>query len=355
MEEKKENGVLLDLMQRAAFSVESGVITHVNAAASRYLLQPGTEIAPMLATGKEEYAERAAQLLYLTLNLEGCTLGATVARTTDADIFVLEESADTAQLQTLALAAMELRQPLASAIAMAERLLPNASPEQQDAAAQLNRRMMQLQRIIGNMSDGVDSMQSNARLMESMEICGFLEELLAKTKEALSHAGITLHYDLPQDRIYTLANPQKLERAVYNMLSNAAKFSPADGKIQAQLARHGKRLAFSVTDQGQGIPAGSDIFSRYLRQPALEDPRFGLGLGMLMVRSAAAFHGGAVLVDRPDGAGTRVTMTWNISQNQSAELRSPAFRIDYAGERDHCLLELSDVLPAALYRMDAAK
>ena len=110
-------------------------------------------------------------------------------------------------------------------------------------------------------------------------------------------------------------------------------------------------LRLSICDRGSGISQNllGSVFSRYLRQPCIEDSRYGLGLGMVLVRSAAANHGGAVLIDQPEGCGTRVTMTMAIRQNTAGVLRSPVIRVDYAGEQDHALIELSDCLPASLY------
>ena len=71
---------------------------------------------------------------------------------------------------------------------------------------------------------------------------------------------------------------------------------------------------------------------------------------MVMIRAAASHHGGAVLIDRPPQGGTRVTMTLAIRQDPVSQLRSPLLKVDYAGERDHALIELSDVLPAEYYR-----
>ena len=352
MEPNKQNFAMLDLMHRAAFAVANGVIVYINPAARCYLLQTGMEVTSLLAAGKEEYASFSDGCLHLTVEIEGYPLGATVVRSDEYDIFVLESGVDTARLQVLALAASELRQPLTGAIAMTNRLQPSATDAQRDQFAQLNRRMMQLQRILSNMSDCTAFDQPNARTMEYLEIGSFLEEILEKTAQALQSTGLSLSYQLPTERIYTLGNPQKLERAVYNMLSNAAKFSPTDGAIHAQLSRNGNRLAFSVTDQGQGIQNSGDVFTRYLREPGLEDPRFGVGLGMVLIRGAAAIHGGAVLIDHPQGVGSRVTMTLAITHKHQAEMRSPVFRVDYAGDRDHCLLELSDVLPASMYQTE---
>ena len=353
MEEKKQDYVMLDLMDRPAFCVENGIITHVNPAAAPYFVQPGTAITDLVSAGVEDYAAFTEGCLYLTLQMEGFPFGATVVKHQGSDIFILTEQSHSAQLQALALAALELRGPLAGAIAATDQILPKVTGEQNpvlmDHATQLNRRLMQLQRIIGNMSDSGIYSRGTPVSMDYMDICGFLEELLSRVAETLEQAGRNLHYTLPKEAIFMLAHSESLERAVYNMISNAVKFSPVGSTIQAQLVRSGNRIAFSVTDMGSGIPDSRDVFSRYQRQPGLEDGRLGLGLGMVIIRSTAALHGGTVLIDHPEDTLTRVTMTLSIASKKHSEVRGPVLRIDYAGERDHCLLELSDVLPASLY------
>ena len=112
-------------------------------------------------------------------------------------------------------------------------------------------------------------------------------------------------------------------------------------------------LRFSIRDNGPGFARNllGSVFNRYLRQPCIEEGRYGLGLGMVLVRTAAACHGGAVLIDQSEG-GARVTMTMAIRQNPSGILRSPVLRVDYAGEQDHALVELADCLPADLYKKE---
>ena len=91
------------------------------------------------------------------------------------------------------------------------------------------------------------------------------------------------------------------------------------------------------------------VYSRYRRQPGMEDNRFGIGLGMVLIRSTATAHGGTVLIDHPSEGGVRLTMTLAIKQNLDSAVRASIMQVDYAGERDHSLIELSDVLPSSLY------
>ena len=150
---------------------------------------------------------------------------------------------------------------------------------------------------------------------------------------------------------HAVMDEQLLERGIYNILSNALKFSEPGTVIQASLTRRDGTLYISVQDQGSGIPGQimRTVFQRYMRQPSLEDSRFGLGLGLVLVRAAARIHGGTVLIDRPASVGTRTTISIPIRQSPQSMVRSNFALVDYAGGWDHGLLELSDVLPAHLY------
>ena len=93
----------------------------------------------------------------------------------------------------------------------------------------------------------------------------------------------------------------------------------------------------------------SNVYTLFRREPGIEDSRYGIGLGMVLIRSAAAAHGGTVLIEQSSERGTRLTMSLAIRQNADNMVRTNAFHVDYAGERSHALIELSDVLPLAAY------
>jgi K+-sensing histidine kinase KdpD len=128
------------------------------------------------------------------------------------------------------------------------------------------------------------------------------------------------------------------------------KFSQAGSTIHVQFSHSGNLLRLSIEDQGSGIGEGiiRSVFHRYLRQPNIEDSRHGLGLGMVLVRNTAMDHGGTVLIDQPEGTGTRVTLTLAIRQ-ENARLRQNILR-PVAGGYNPQLIELSQVLPPELYK-----
>lgn len=346
---------MLDMLPQPGFCVKNQRIIKCNPAAQAFLLQPGTDIGPMLTHCREAYEAFSGGCLYLTLNVSGQSCSASVTRRGDMDLFLIEQVADSAELQAMALAARELREPLANVMTTAERMFPMVAleddPALREQAARLNRGLYQMLRVIGNMSDAGHYAANTPAAFQTLDIRALMAEILTRVEPLAAHSGLTLRFDnLPQS-LYCLVDPEKLERAVLNMVSNAMKFTPSGGTILAKLTRRGHYLSLTILDSGEGIPDAlrSGIHTRYLRQPGIEDGRFGIGLGMVLIRSVAAMHGGTVLIDHPEDSGTRITMTLAIRQDSSGNVRSPMLRIDYAGERDHCLIELSDALPADAY------
>ena len=99
--------------------------------------------------------------------------------------------------------------------------------------------------------------------------------------------------------------PGSIERAVGNLLDNAAKWSPPDGDVEVSV-RDGEIV---VRDHGPGIDE-SDlpyVFDRFYRAPSARGLP-GSGLGLAIVRQVAEAHGGSVAVERPEGGGTLVRM-----------------------------------------------
>ena len=347
---------MLDLMAQPAFCVYEGKIIKVNPAAAPFLIETGTAVDSLLYTGAEEYAQFESGCLYLTLSIGGTRVGASVSRLQGFDVFSIDQEEADSHMQAFALAAGELRQPLSSVMTVADRLFPETEGDDPKVREQLrimNRGLFQMIRIIGNMSDAASYAADTGAHQEVRNITAVLEEIFNRASALTEHTTVSLRYNGLSESIYTLVDAQKLERMVFNLISNAIKFTPEGGTIHATLTRRERKLYLSVCDSGSGIDGNlrGTLFSRYLRSPGLEDSRYGLGLGMVLVRSIASAHGGTVLVDHPEDCGTRITVSLSIRQD-SATLRSPRLRIDYAGERDHGLIELSDVLPAALYDPD---
>jgi len=355
MEQKEPTAEILNLMVQPAFAVKDGVIALVNTAAEAYMLTPGMSIGDLLHTGAEEYQAFSKGCLYLTLSIAGSPCSASVRRIGNLDVFTLEQESEQAELQAMALAAQELRGPLSNVMSVADRLFPLADeekrPETKDQVSRINRGLFQMLRIVSNMSDAYRYCQQSEPRLAVQNLTQLIGEIFEKATPMLAHAGVSLRFTNLPRAIFSLADAEKLERGIHNILSNAVKFSPKGSPIAAKLFQQGNRLYLTVQDSGDN-ELRSNVHTRFQRQPGLEDSRFGIGLGMVLIRSAAAAHGGTVLIDQPQEGGTRITMTMAIRQDADNVVRSSALSIDYAGERDHLLIELSDVLPPALYESE---
>ena len=356
MEQIEDIFTMLDHLDRPAFFVQDGRIVRLNEAAERTLIECDTAIAPLLHTGKQEYAAFQGGCLHLMLLLSGEKRGAAVTRVGKYDMFALDQADDNAELQAMALAAQELRQPLAGIMTVADRLFPIAGsdpdPALQEQISRINRGLFQMLRIVCNMSDAYRYSQNSSASMQTQDIAALLRELFQNSAPLVSHAGVELQYTGLSESVYGLVDAEKLERGVSNIISNAVKFSPKGSCIDAKLTRRGNMLYLTVCDGGSGVPENlrGSVHNRFRRDPGIEDGRYGIGLGMVLIRAAAAIHGGTVLLEEGDGA--RVTMSIAIRQNPESIVRTNQLLVDYAGERDHRLIELSEVLPADLYRKE---
>jgi len=352
MEEKNEIFGMLDFLQYPSFCVKENQIIKVNPAARALPLQLGMDVRDLLATGKEEYAAFTGGCLYLALSFASKRQGATVLWMDGTHVFLLEPQAETMSLQALSLAAQALRKPLSDMAVVIHGMFAEPSHALADRAAALNRSLHQMLRLVNNMSDAQSIPDTYHPTLRNVGLV--FQEIMDTVQLQLERMGVAFSYIPLSETVYSMADRDLLERAALNMLSNALKFTPADGCITAKLSKQGRMLRFSVEDSGAGISEDmlGTIFSRYLRSAGIEDSRFGIGLGMLIIRAAAARHGGTVLIDQPQGVGCRVTLTIAIQEGLAGLLHSPIQLPDYTGGRDHTLVELSECLPLSAYAKD---
>lgn len=349
--ESAEISQILEMSELPSLYVEDGIIRCANHSALARMVPLNEPILPLLETGSHEYAAFSDGCLCLSLRIRDTVYNATVKMLCGHHLFQLEPGHGGSELQSLALAAQELRSPLERILANTETLFPKLNPgvhsEEWTQMAQINRSLYQLHRLIGNMSDAGTAF---APVMELQDVTAVFQEIFDGAASLCAASGITLEFSNLPASTYSLVNRDGLERAVYNLLSNAMKYTSPGGTIRSSLTHRKNTLYFTMTDSGSGMSPGvsANAFTRYLREPGIEDSRFGLGLGLMLVHTTATAHGGTVLLDHPAEGGVRIVLSMPIRQKGDT-VRSPVLHIDYAGERDHGLVELSDVLPYELY------
>ena len=216
--------------------------------------------------------------------------------------------------------------------------LADSLPQDSGHRAELNRGLHRLLRIVGNMTP-----QPVFR-PEMVELNALLREIWDRTQPACDRLGIRFTFDPSPAPVFTAADAGLITRAIHNLLSNSMKFSPGR-ELRLELQRTGKVCRIRFHDTGAQLPP--DPFTRYLREPGLEDPRSGLGMGLKLVRDAAIAHGGTAWMT---AQSTGVLTELRLPIRQDSALRSPRLRVSYTGEHDPLLVELSDVLPPEFYK-----
>ena len=141
-----------------------------------------------------------------------------------------------------------------------------------------------------------------AAVIESIDLADVTERALARVRRRAP--GID--FDVRLDHWRVTGDATGLERAVLNLLDNAAKWSPAGGTITVRLASG----VLTIDDQGPGIPVEDQphVFERFWRA---EESRSmpGSGLGLAIVRQVVDRHGGRVAVADAPGGGTRLSLS----------------------------------------------
>ncbi len=337
-----------------AFLVKENQIVYANHAAQQRQFNQGESITPYLGEYEEEYQKFEDGNLHLVLTNKNSLFPACISCLHDGHLFLLDSEYASTELSTLATAAQQLRDPLSNAMTTAGTLIADANQEQRQQLQMLTKNLYRLQRAILNMADAGTYSKKREERITLVDINQFLQELTEKVSTLAETTGIGLTFNQNHDMIFTYIDQEKLERGLLNLISNALKFSAKDSQVEISLTQSPKKLYITVRDSGCGLSntAKGNLFSRYLRQPGLEDARSGSGLGLTIARSAAIAHDGTLLATQNPEGGVSFTLSLTKISPQGGILRSPTlFPVDYTGGHDHALLELSDILPASLYEL----
>jgi signal transduction histidine kinase len=106
--------------------------------------------------------------------------------------------------------------------------------------------------------------------------------------------------------------PEKVERVLLNLLSNALRHTPSDGAVAVVVQPLEREVRFSVEDTGEGLPGDSSrrVFDRFWRgDPARSSAKGGAGLGLAIARGLVEAQGGRIWAENRPGGGARVSFT----------------------------------------------
>jgi two-component system CheB/CheR fusion protein len=235
------------------------------------------------------------------------------------------ETATLAKDRFLAVLSHELRTPLTAMLGWTRVLRSGTlDPEANARALQVIERNTVLQvRLIEDLLD-VSRIVAGTQRIEARPImvAPTVEAAVAAMEPIAAAKGVVLRRALDEQAGPVHGDPTRLQQIVWNLVSNAIKFTPSGGRIEVRLERRGSTAEISVRDTGKGITAEELplVFSRFGVTHTSSQSQGGLGLGLTIVRHLVELHGGTVVAESagPD-QGATFTVTLPLTDQPLAD------------------------------------
>ncbi len=231
------------------------------------------------------------------------------------------ELASRAMDDFLSTASHELRTPL-NAILGWIRMLRAGTLDQRTAERALEsieRNSRAQIRLIEDILDGSRIITGKLTLeMRTVDLAALLHTAVEVMRPVAEQKQVELSVSTEVSRAPVLGDPERLQQVVWNLVSNAVKFTPKNGRVSVLLRRTTAGLQLAVADTGQGISADflPQVFERFSQAEGSSSRRYGgLGMGLALVRHLVEAHGGTVTAESAgEGQGALFTVTLPAAQ-----------------------------------------
>jgi PAS domain S-box-containing protein len=226
----------------------------------------------------------------------------------------LLEAADQRKNEFIATLAHELRNPLAPLLAAIElqRRDPAVDSQTRNVADLMRRQVDQMTRLVEDLLDvsriGQDKLTIHKERVDLVSVVG---QAIEASASAMQRAQVRIESPSPQSPILVDADAGRLIQVIGNLLNNAAKFTPAGGRVRVTLTHTGDDALISVHDDGIGIAPDQLplIFDMFMQAQSGPGRKGGLGLGLTLARNLVERHGGRLTVQSEGlGRGTEFTI-----------------------------------------------
>lgn len=239
----------------------------------------------------------------------------------------------------LATLAHELRNPLAPlSNGLHLMRMASAKPDLLEKTRQMMER--QIQHMVHLVDDLLDVARISTGKVELRRQRMDLKDVVATAVETsaslVDAGGHKLTVEVPPVPLPMDADPTRLAQVVSNLLNNAAKYTPEGGRIALKVRVDGPEAVLSVSDTGVGIApdALGKVFEMFAQVPSAGKPQGGLGIGLSLVQSLVALHGGSVTAASPGpGQGSTFTVRLPLVSPES-EVTSPMAQTESSSHPD---------------------
>ncbi len=253
----------------------------------------------------------AAQILLVVLAAAGAALAAALA----VRMAVEERSRrqiEDARRHLIAAVSHDLRTPLASLRLLVESIDDGVATGETRA-----RYLRETRTHVEALTRLIDDLFELSRIeagdiswtMRQVKLGELIGDTVAAMRAPAEARGVAINAELPPREVVALANAEKVQRVLFNLIQNAIRHTPADGSVTVRARAGGGEVEVEVADQGTGIPAGQGerVFEAFYRGEEARGEE-GAGLGLAISRAIVEAHGGRIWLEEAT-PGTRVRFT----------------------------------------------
>lgn len=211
----------------------------------------------------------------------------------------------------MAMASHELKTPL-TVIKANLQILENKM-EGDERLNFVNKTLKQVNKLSDLISDLLDVSKIQTGKLElnrsTIDIVPFINEIIDGIQQTSPQHEILLHTS--HDKMITVADRDRLEQVVINILTNAIKYSPNAPKVLVEVSLQQNEILFKVTDQGIGISKDDieKVFTRFFRVRGLASTFSGSGIGLYISMEIIKRHGGKIWVESEEEKGSTFYFT----------------------------------------------
>ena len=234
----------------------------------------------------------------------------------------------------------ELRTPLTLLLAPLETLMQkfnrSLDGDTREVLATMHSNGMRLLKLINDLLDLVRLESGRLEVKhEPLDVADFLKGLASAARQVADDKRLRLETIVDPELGTVVADRDKLEKIVLNLVFNALKFTPAGGRVELRAEKKEDAFVVTVSDTGMGISAKNlpFVFDRFWQADGTSKRKYqGVGIGLALVKELAEVQGGKVEVQSTEGQGTVFTVRLPFQKAESGAKPAPVAHDDITEE-----------------------
>jgi two-component system sensor histidine kinase VicK len=236
-----------------------------------------------------------------------------------------QEKIDAERKEFVANVSHELRTPLTTMRSYLEALADGAWQDEDIAPNFLEVTRTETERMIRLVNDLLQlSKMDSTDYKLSIEWVNFVDfyHRIIDRLEMSKDQNVTFKRKLPDHAIFVEIDEDKMTQVLYNIISNAVKYSPQGGQVTFSIKEREDKIIVSVSDQGVGIPKENiaKIFDRFYRVDKARTRKLGgTGLGLAIAKEMVNAHGGTIWATSEEGKGTKISFSLPYERSEEDE------------------------------------